>query len=86
MPVSDETRREFEKWGKALPTTQGHGTETDIRENLRKLNLTGWYLSGNELRADTELGPFVQMIPTDYICKGVDEEGLPILVKVVVKK
>lgn len=86
MPIDDKTRKEFESWGQALPSSDSHGTEEDIRSNLRRLQPTGWYLRGNELVAETEWGPLVQRIPPNYICKGVDKEGLPILVKVEIKK
>lgn len=81
MPLNDQTRKEFERWGKALPTTEEHGTEDQIRENMTPLQPKNWRMQGNKLIADTEMGELVQMMPTNLICKGTDKKGLPILVK-----
>lgn len=74
---------EYEKWGKLPPTVEGHGTDEDIRNNLKKLVPSSWRLEGNKLIGQTEFGELVQTIPTDYICHGIDKEGLPILKKIV---
>lgn len=66
-----------------LPTTTSHGNEDDIRENMRRLMPNSWTLSGNRLTGMTEMGPLTQIIPTDYILTGTDENGLPVLTKVV---
>jgi hypothetical protein len=80
--VHDEkTLQEFDRWGKARPTSEGHGTPEEIRANLKRAQCSNWRLEGNVLYADTDFGPLVQTIPTNYICRGTDSEGLPILAK-----
>lgn len=74
---------EFEKWGKLPPTVEGHGTDQDIRENMKVALPTQWRLEGNQLIGQTELGKIVQTIPTDYILHGTTDDGLPDLRKVV---
>lgn len=73
----------YDKIGKARPSSDAHGTPEEIRANLRQVSTSNWRLEGNLLIADTEhgIGTLKQTIPTDYICKGTDAEGLPILVK-----
>lgn len=73
----------FRKRNLAVPTVDLHGTEEDIREKLKPLKPNSWTLEGNKLVGKTEMGPLIQYIPTDYICKGADENGLPILEKVI---
>lgn len=68
----------------AAPKATAHGTEEDIREKLVTLKAHSWKMEGNKLTAQTEMGPLVQYIPTDYICAGTDDKGLPILTKVVI--
>ena len=55
----------------------------DLEKNMKKLKPNSWRLEGNKLIGETEFGPLVNYIPTDYICKGSDADGLPILEKVV---
>lgn len=66
------------------PKATTHGTEDEIREKLVQLKPNTWSLEGNKLTGQTEMGLLVQYIPTDYICSGTDDKGLPILKKVVV--
>lgn len=72
------------KLGAAPPIFNVHGTDDDIRSKLKPLKATSWRSEGNKLIGTTEMGEIVQFIPTDYICKGIDEEGLPILEKIVI--
>ena len=72
----------YEKWGVTPPSTTPHGTDDDIRSNLRKAVPTNWRQEGNKLICDTELGPLVNMIPTDMLLVGVDKKNLPILRKI----
>lgn len=82
MPHPDKNIEEmFSRWGKDAPAHYPHGTPDEIRANLKPVNPRNWRLEGNELIADTDFGRLVQFIPTNYICKGTDEDGLPILVK-----
>ena len=74
--------RQFDRWGVARPSHDPHGTIEEIRANLKRANTSNWRLEGNVLYADSDFGPLVQTIPTDYICKGTDDQGLPILVKI----
>ena len=79
----------FLKWydrvGVERPSHESHTVvdtpENPLSEQLIQFKPTSWHLKGNVLYAETDHGPVVQTIPTDYICKGMDERGLPILVK-----
>lgn len=73
---------EFERWNQPQPTHHPHGTEEDIRANLKKLNLRSWRLEGNRLIAQTDMGQLVQYIPVDYILTGEDAKGMPIFEKI----
>ena len=70
------------KLGGALPTVQTHGTEEDITKSLTPLKPHSWRLEGNQLIGQTEMGELRQTIPTDYICRGTNDQGLPILEKI----
>jgi hypothetical protein len=83
--MDEKTLKEFQKWGKTPPSREAHGLEDDIRKNLRKLLPNSWKLEGNKLTGMTEVGPLVQFIPTDYICRGTDKDGLPILDKIKIQ-
>ena len=80
--INDKILKEFEKWGKRPPSSEPHGTEEDIRNNMKQLLPNQWRLEGNILKGKTQMGELVQRIPTDYILKGTDERGLPILEKI----
>lgn len=73
----------FKQWQVPLPSRDAHGTPEDIRSNLKRLTPRNWRLKGNQLIADTDFGPLVNYIPTDYILDGVDEDNLPKLRKLV---
>ena len=83
MPLDEATAKLYEKWGKTPPTSDAHGDEETIRKNMVRLKPRNWKLQGNQLTADTEFGPLVNYIPTDYVLEGVDEDGLPKLRKIV---
>lgn len=70
------------KLGAAPPIATPHVTEEEILKNMKQLKPNSWRLEGNKLIGDTEMGRLVQFIPTDYICKGTDDKGLPILEKI----
>lgn len=78
-PDSDFLR----KLGVTPPTATPHLTEAEIAQNMQKLQPNSWTLEGNTLIGDTEMGRLVQTIPSDMICTGTDERGLPILRKIV---
>jgi hypothetical protein len=73
----------FRKLQLAPPSVAPHGTDEDIRAQLKPLKTWGWTLAGNQLTAQTDHGPLTQTIPTGFICMGTDEKGLPILEKIV---
>ncbi len=73
----------FRKLDVALPTADSHGTEQEIQENLTPLKPYSWHLEGNKLIGLTDTGNFAQTIDPAYICKGMDDKGLPILERVV---
>lgn len=70
------------KLGATPPSAQAHGTEEDVANNLKPLKPHSWTLEGNKLIGQTDQGRLVQFIPTNYICKGSDDKGLPILEKI----
>lgn len=87
MQLPDKKQlKEYEKWKKAPPTLQSHQIEDSkehpLSEQLLPANCRNWRLEGNELCCDTDFGPLRQRIPTSYIMKGLDKNGLPNLVKV----
>ena len=65
------------------PIVSPHGTDEDIRSNLKPLKTWNWRQEGNLLTADTDHGILTQAIPTNVICTGTDANGLPILKKIV---
>ena len=81
---SDNYLKWFDRHGKARPSHDPHGTEDDIRKNLKPLKTRNWRLEGNMLVADTDMGRLTQRIPPDYICLGDDEDGNPLLQKIKV--
>lgn len=72
---------DYEALGVRPPTSQPHGTDEDIRRNLTPSKVTKWYQRGNELVAETEIGEFVNFIPTNLKLTGTDDNNLPILTK-----
>lgn len=80
--MSPKELEDFKNWGVALPSRESHGLSVDdIAKRVEKLSPTNWRLEGNKLIADTEMGPLINYIPTDYILTGV-ENNLPILKKI----
>jgi hypothetical protein len=73
----------YDALGITPPTSQGHGTEADIRANMQRATPIRWFQRGNELVADTDLGEVVNLLPTDIHLTGVDDRNLPILTKMV---
>lgn len=69
----------FRKLNVDLPKTSAHGTEEDIRGNLKRLDTRDWKLKGNQLTCMTEMGELSQTIPTNKILVGTDKNGMPIL-------
>ena len=78
-----QARKFFEKHGLTPPTSEAHGTEDDIARNLTPQKVQRWWLEGNQLKGETSSGVFGQTIPSNYICKGIDDKGKPILKKIV---
>jgi hypothetical protein len=76
----------YRKHGKNPPRHYEHGTEDEIRDNMKLLKPNEWKLQGNKLIGKTDMGLLVQYIPTDYILTGADEDGLPVLKRVVLSK
>ena len=72
----------FRKLSLPEPPSYTHGTEDDIREKLVELKPNSWTLRGNQLEGMTDMGKLVQFIHTNYILRGTDEQGLPILEKI----
>jgi hypothetical protein len=80
--VDDALVKLYQKEGKALPSHDPHGTDEDIRANLRPLKPNSWRLEGNVLIGDTDWGPLAQTIPTNYILTGTDDDGNPVFKKI----
>lgn len=82
----EKTLRWFDRMGVKRPTHLPHGVvdtpENPLSNQLNRLKCYNWRLEGNLLTCDTDEGPLSQNIPPNYICKGTDVEGLPILVKI----
>lgn len=77
----------FDYHGLQRPAHLPHGIKdtaaNPLSEQLPRLTCRNWRLEGDVLSCDTEAGPMVQRLPsTDYICKGTDADGMPILTKV----
>lgn len=68
----------FRRFNMPAPSTISHGLEEDIKEKLTELKPNSWRLEGNKLIGETEMGPLVNFIPTNYILEGTDDNGLPI--------
>jgi len=69
----------FNKYKLTPPETVSHGTEDDISKKVTKLECRNWRLEGNRLIADTDMGPLVNIIPSNFIMTGVDNENMPVL-------
>lgn len=67
----------------APPTVSTHGTDDDIRANMKQLLPSSWRLEGNQLIGMTEMGELRQTIPIDHILIGTDQKGLPIFRQVI---
>lgn len=72
----------FERWGKAPPSHEPHGTEAEIRENLSPLKGKNWRMEGNMLTCDVAGGTHSQALPTNIICTGSRSDGMPILKRI----
>jgi len=68
------------------PSRAPHGTEQSIAENLGNVKVQRWTMEGNMLIGETSFGKFGQPLPTDMICKGIDDNGKPLLEKVVLSQ
>jgi len=73
----------FHKMGKTPPAHYPHGTEQDIAANMQQIKPHSWRLEGNKLIGQSDVGELVQTIPTDFICTGTGDDGLPVFQKVV---
>jgi len=76
--MQPEDLQNFKNWGVPLPQREAHGTDEDIRKNLKPLMPRNWRQEGNRLIADTDMGVLSQPIPTNKILTGTDDKGLPI--------
>ena len=74
----------YEKHGKTPPSQEIHGSIEDIRKYQKPMEISNWRMQGNQLMGDTGFGKVVNNIPTDYIMVGVDNDGKPILEKIVI--
>lgn len=73
----------YRKHGVEPPKSIPHGiTPEELAEKLKPLKLSNWRQEGNRLIADTPMGPLVNVIPTDYLLTGIDDNNLPVLTKI----
>lgn len=77
---SGNTPSQYKRWGVEPASHLEH--EFDPSQ-LIPMRATSWRMEGNMLIAETNHGVLAQAIPTDYICFGMDDQGLPILKKIV---
>lgn len=83
----EKTLKWFDQHGLERPTHLPHGVkdtyENPLSEQLVRLKCSNWRLEGNLLICDTDQGTLSQMLKgTDWLCKGTDDKGLPILTKI----
>lgn len=71
---------DYARWGVEPAAVHEHGQFDESL--LVPFEATKWWMVGNVLHAEGNHGHLAHTIPTDYICKGMDENGLPILVKI----
>lgn len=77
----------FQRLGITLPSHEDHGiTPEQLKEKMTRVQTSNWRLEGTLLTCDTDQGPMGQHIEPGYICKGTDENGLPILEKIALDK
>lgn len=73
----------FKNYNLPAPSTATHGSIDDIKASMTQLKPSSWHMEGNKLVGQTEMGPLINYLPTDVICRGTDKNGLPILEKIV---
>lgn len=78
----EKTLKWFEKMGKTPPTHEPHGDPEAVVKGMKKQLPTEWKLKGNMLTGKTSMGQIGHTIPPNYILKGTDEKGMPILEKI----
>jgi hypothetical protein len=76
----------FAKHGKEAPYHAAHGQVDDISQNLVRVKTSNWCMTApGILECDTNMGVLRQSIPNDMVCHGTDDNGMPILAKVVMQ-
>lgn len=83
-PLKPDGTLDYEALGVPPPTSDGHAYDTPenpISKQIPRPVVTKWYQRGNELVAETDMGEFVNFLPTDIQLKGTNENNLPILEK-----
>lgn len=68
--------------GKERPKHIPHGSEEDITKKLQPMKVNSWRQEGNKLIAKSDAGEFVNLLPTDVMLVGVDENNQPKLQKI----
>lgn len=76
-------KSDWERWEVDPPESISHGvTEDNLSEKLERLMPESWHLEGNMLVGKTSQGILKQRIPTNYICLGTDDKGMPKLKRI----
>lgn len=79
--ASGNYENEYAKWGVEPIKSDQHGQFDESM--LVPFEATKWWVEGNELHGEGNHGHVMHVLPsTDYLCKGIDENGLPILVTI----
>jgi hypothetical protein len=82
-PSVDETLLKlYKKWGVEAPSHEEHGQFNETL--LVPFKAIKWWTEGGILYGEGNHGLVANRIPTDVICKGTDENGLPILEKLAI--
>jgi len=68
--------------GLTPPSHTPHGSDDDIPSRLKRVEVKKWRQEGNRLIAETDVGELVNLIPTDYIMTGVNDDNLPTFKKI----
>jgi hypothetical protein len=83
MQPSNPEDKQYEKWGVAPPARQPHGSDDDIAKHLQPTKHK-WHQEGPVLICTSCPFPHAtEPIFKDYILQGTDDQGLPMLKKLL---
>lgn len=79
---SEKILKWYDKHGQPRPNHFPHGKEDDVREKMQRLEVKKWKQEGNKLIGETASGQVVNLLPTDVMLVGTDDDNRPILEKI----